>query len=138
MSESRVRAGVDAALPLPHVTFEGGPNPVGRTRAKISPCSAGRDLAMKKLLPWIAVVILLGAGIGAPSAQKPYDTRPPAGDTPTLDDDERLIESAGLSSEGPGLLALFRARARLEAEPGRLEELVRRCSGPSHEGRIQA
>src|SRR5262245_61347845 len=53
----------------------------------------------------------------------------------TADDDERLLESAGLASSGPGLLEIFRARARIETEPGRVDDLVRRLIGPSLEDR---
>src|SRR6516162_8607036 len=64
----------------------------------------------------------------------------PASDTdvPALDEDERLVESAGLSSEGPSLLELLRTRARNEIEPGRIDDLVRRLSGKSYEERIKA
>lgn len=59
-------------------------------------------------------------------------------DPATLDDDERLIESAGLACEGPSLLEFFRARARCDTEPGRIDDLVRRFSGPSLQDRIEA
>jgi HEAT repeat protein len=86
---------------------------------------------MKKLLPWFAVLIALAAGPGAPLAADDDDIA-------TLDSEEQLVEAAGLSSEGPGLLEFFRARARTEAEPGRVDELVRRFAGPSLEDRLQA
>jgi HEAT repeat protein len=86
---------------------------------------------MKRLLPCIVVLISLMAGTAAPSGQ----VQP---SLPDLDDDERLLDSAGLPCEGPGLLEVFRARARTEAEPGRIDDLVRRLTGPSLEDQIQA
>lgn len=61
----------------------------------------------------------------------------PAPSTVVMDEDE-LFAVAGLSKEGPGLVTFFRARARTEAEPGRLEELLRRFAGASEADRIQA
>jgi HEAT repeat protein len=83
------------------------------------------------MLPWMAVLMALLAATASPSAQEEKDAA-------VADEDEQLLEGAGLSSEGPGLLEFFRARARTEAEPGRIDELVRRVVGPSLEDRIQA
>src|SRR5207245_2321299 len=82
--------------------------------------------------PWFVVLIVL-TGTGASSASE-KKTIP----APVLDDDERLIESAGLRCEGPGLLEFFRARASTEAAAGRIDELVRRFSGESIHDRVQA
>jgi HEAT repeat protein len=86
---------------------------------------------MKTLFPCIVVLMTLMAGTAVPSA---WD----GSDAPVLDDDERLLDSAGLSWEGPGLLEFFRARARTDSETGRIDELVRRLAGPSFEAQIQA
>ena len=85
---------------------------------------------MKKLLAWFVVLIVLTSA-AAPSASEKKNIG-------ALDDDERLIESAGLRCEGPGLLVFFRARAGTEASAGRIDELVRRFSGESVEDRVQA
>src|SRR5262249_33386088 len=85
---------------------------------------------MKKFLPWIALLIALGAGTAGPAADETDDA--------AFDDDERLVESAGLSSEGSSLLELFRTRARTDVEPGRIDDLGRRLSGKSYEDRILA
>src|SRR5260370_1747649 len=79
---------------------------------------------MKQLFPLIVVVLisLVGGTAGPWAADQ---------NAVPLDDDERLIESAGLACEGPGLLEFFRARARLETEPGRIDELVQRLAGSS-------
>ena len=55
-----------------------------------------------------------------------------------VDEEERIFEAAGLSCEGPGLVEFFLARARTEAEPGRIDDLVRKITGPSSEVRLQA
>ena len=85
---------------------------------------------MKKLLAWFVVLLALTI-TAAPSASEKKSIV-------ELDDDERLIESAGLRSEGPGLLEFFRGRANTEASAGRVDELVRRFSGQSVEDRVQA
>jgi HEAT repeat protein len=85
---------------------------------------------MKKLFPWIVVLIAM-TGTEAVSALGEKEIG-------ALDDDERLIESAGLSCDGPGLLDFFRARSSTEPEAGRIDDLLRRFSGPSVESRIQA
>jgi HEAT repeat protein len=86
---------------------------------------------MKKLLPSIAVLLAVIACRGLASAGEEIDAL-------VADDDALLVEAAGLSAEGPGLLDFFRARARTEPEPGQIEALVRRFGGPSTEDRIQA
>src|SRR5437773_429750 len=85
---------------------------------------------MKRLLSLLFVLVALAA-TAAPSVSDEKDLA-------VLDDDERLIESAGLPCEGPGLLEFFRIRARTESEPGRIDDLMRRVSGPSLEDRVQA
>ena len=85
---------------------------------------------MKKLLAWFVVLIVL-TSTAAPSASEKKNVG-------ELDDDERLIESAGLRCEGPGLLVFFRARACTEPEAGKIDELVRRFSGQSIHDRVQA
>src|SRR5262249_43628956 len=79
----------------------------------------------------LALLITLWAGAWAPSAVGEKEIV-------ALDDDERLLEAAGLSSEGPGLLEIFKARARAEGEPGHIDVLLRPLSGPSQEERLQA
>ena len=74
---------------------------------------------MKKLLLCVVGMIALTATL-APSAQEQPDAV-------VLDDDERLLESAGLPTEGPGLLEFFHARARTEHDAGKIDELVRRA-----------
>ncbi len=86
---------------------------------------------MKKSLSCFALVVLLGAAIGVPSSADEQEVA-------AVDDDERLLESAGLSAEGPGLLDFFRARACTQTEPGRVDDLVRRFTGSSGEERVRA
>ena len=85
---------------------------------------------MKKFLPGIALVIAFVAGTAGPAADETVDA--------AIDDEERLVESAGLSTEGSRLLEFFRTRARTDVEPGRIDDLARRLCGTSYEDRIQA
>src|SRR5690348_8863355 len=53
---------------------------------------------------------------------------------PTADDEQTLL-SAGLSGDGPSLLAFFQARARTEVDRDRLRELLRQfADGSEPEG----
>jgi HEAT repeat protein len=84
-----------------------------------------------RALSIIGVLFLtLLAGSFAPSAQ--------VQDVVPLDEDERLIDSAGLPSEGPLLLEFFRSRAKTEIDPARIEELLKRFKGPSFSERLAA
>jgi HEAT repeat protein len=52
--------------------------------------------------------------------------------------DEEILRSAGLSTEGPALLAFFQARARADVDPDRLRVLLRRFASPSNQERSLA
>lgn len=84
---------------------------------------------MKKFLPWI-VVLLSTTSAALPSVANEIDS--------AFEEDERLVESAGLPCEGPVLLDFFRCRSRTETAPGRIDSLISRLAGPSLQDRIQA
>jgi HEAT repeat protein len=85
---------------------------------------------MKTLSVFAVLFITLLAGNLAPSAQ--MDEVVP------LDDDERLIDSAGLPSEGPMLLEFFRSRAKTEVDSARINDLIKRFTGSSFAERLAA
>src|SRR5260370_40241199 len=91
---------------------------------------AGKGTVMKTLSLILVVSIPFPAGNLAHSAQ--------VDDVLPLDEDERLIDSAGLPGEGPMLLEFFRSRARTEVDPARMEDLLKRFPGSSFPERIAA
>jgi HEAT repeat protein len=61
--------------------------------------------------------------------------RPPASAAPAERGDEETLHSAGLSTDGPALLAFFHARARTDIDPEHLRDLLRRFASPAKEER---
>jgi HEAT repeat protein len=61
----------------------------------------------------------------------------PAAAGPT-DDDERLLQSAGLPTEGPALREFFRLRSTADADGAHLKALVRQLGAPTTEARAAA
>jgi HEAT repeat protein len=59
---------------------------------------------------------------------------PPAVAGGPADEDESVLQSAGLPTDGAALLTLFRLRARGDADRDRLAALVRRLGSPATEG----
>ena len=47
-------------------------------------------------------------------------------------DEERTLQSAGLSSNGPALLAFFHARSRGDVDPNRLRALLEQLAASSN------
>ncbi len=72
--------------------------------------------------PWVLVMVLVLA-------------RPPAAAAPANRGDEETLHSAGLSTDGPALLAFFHARARIDIDPTHLRELLHRFASASKEER---
>ena len=94
--------------------------------------------AAKLILVGFAVAFI---AVVPATTQQPGPPAPSAAqerDLAAVDDDERLLDSAGLPFEGPGLLEFFRARARTDTKPGQIEDLVRRLTSSSMEDRVQA
>jgi HEAT repeat protein len=56
----------------------------------------------------------------------------------SIDEDERTLREAGLSSEGSALLAFFHARARTDIDHEALQELLHRFVAGSNEERVRA
>src|SRR5271170_8397841 len=52
--------------------------------------------------------------------------------------DEQLLQSAGIRTDGPSLLELFRNRASTTADPQHLETLIRQLNDPSFVRREKA
>src|SRR5262249_10192802 len=99
-----------------------------------------RGIAMSSVkLLLVGLVVALLAVLPA-ATQQPKLPPPSAAQNSdgAADDDERLLDAAGRPSAGPGLLDFCRPRACIEVNPGQLEELVRRFTGPSLEDRFQA
>jgi len=108
------------------------PHPGGYTvkGSRVGRLLGRKGKAMRTLAIFAVLSITLLVRNLAPSAQKD--------DVIPLDDDERLIDSAGLPSEGPLLLEFFRARARTDIEGSKIEEILRRFTGSSFTERISA
>src|SRR5690349_5481965 len=54
------------------------------------------------------------------------------------EDDERILREAGLSSDGPALVAFFHARARLDIEHESLQRLLDQFVSGGDEERVRA
>jgi len=85
-----------------------------------------------------ALLLVLPAITQEPSVKKPSVPYGAEDRDAGVDEDERLLDAAGLPSEGPGLLVLFRARARTETKPAQIDELLRRFTSSVLEERVQA
>lgn len=85
---------------------------------------------MRTLTVFAALSITLLAGNLAPSAQ--------VDEVIPLDEDERLIDSAGLPSEGPMLLEFFKTRARTDIDSKKIDEILKRFTGDSFPDRLSA
>src|ERR1043165_1273706 len=97
--------------------------------------------SMSPLKPLLAGVVSILLIIVAAPTQEPKPPLSSVGsdkEVPPRDEDERVLDAAGVPSEGPGLLELFQARARTEPKPGQIEDLLGRLSGSVQEDRVQA
>src|ERR1043165_3907202 len=94
--------------------------------------------AVKLLLAGLmaALVVILPATTQEPKFPALWDSLDK--DLNAQDEDEQILSAAGIPMEGPGLLELFRARARTDVKAGQIEELCRRLSGSILEDRVQA
>ncbi|HTU19217.1 MAG TPA: HEAT repeat domain-containing protein [Gemmataceae bacterium] len=82
-------------------------------------------------LPVSLVCLMLTALIATPSpsgGQAAEESR----------DDEQTLQSAGLSSNGPALLAFFHARSRVDVDPNRLRVLLEQLASSSNPERSLA
>ena len=77
------------------------------------------------LLPIAAVLILLGAAT----------TR---GDAPAADPDKAFLQDAGIATDGPGLLAYFRAHTGSDADLLRMDALARQLGDDDFNAREEA
>jgi HEAT repeat protein/outer membrane protein assembly factor BamB len=78
---------------------------------------------MNRLLAFVSLLLLASSlfFLAAPCNSAPDSDR----------DDERTLQSAGLSTSGSSLIAFFEARARIEADPDRLRVLLEQLASPS-------
>jgi HEAT repeat protein len=80
-------------------------------------------------MPWLRCrLLLIAALLGAPPAVA-------AGPT---EDDEKVLQSAGLATDESALLQFFRLRSRTDADRDRLVTLVRQLGAPATEARAAA
>ncbi|MGH7225587.1 MAG: hypothetical protein ACRELF_20410, partial [Gemmataceae bacterium] len=74
-------------------------------------------------------LLILSLLVAAPAAQA---------ETSAAEDDERILRDAGLSTDGPALLAFFRARARMDVNGEHLRQLVTQFVGDGEAQRATA
>jgi HEAT repeat protein len=77
-----------------------------------------------RFLPWLLLVLSWALGTPATALG--------------ADEDEQMLQSAGLTTDGQALLEFFRTRCRTQVDSDHLQVLARRFTEPSRSGRIQA
>ena len=80
----------------------------------------------------------LRSGCGAVLSACPNVALPQARAESPAEDDERILLDAGLSSDGPALLAFFQARARTGIDHEHLHRLMQQFVEGADEQRLQA